>query len=78
MTREELSARPQGLAHQAGGTAGLLHNGTVALGNWAAPETDPLLAVAPNDEEPLVRGHAAWARGRIGTEAARQALSGRE
>jgi HEAT repeat protein len=26
---------------------------------------------------PLVRGHAAWALGRVGTEAARQALSGR-
>ena len=33
---------------------------------------------ALNDEEPLVRGHAAWALGRIGTEAARQALQGRE
>jgi HEAT repeat protein len=30
------------------------------------------------DEEPLVRGHAAWALGRIGTEAARQALRGRD
>ncbi|HEY0014863.1 MAG TPA: HEAT repeat domain-containing protein [Longimicrobium sp.] len=34
--------------------------------------------MALNDEEPLVRGHAAWALGRIGTEAARQALRGRE
>jgi epoxyqueuosine reductase len=49
----------------------------VALGNWGAPEAVPALAVALNDEEPLVRGHAAWALGRIGTEAARQALSGR-
>lgn len=31
-----------------------------------------------NDEAPLVRGHTAWARGRIGTEAARQAPRGRE
>jgi epoxyqueuosine reductase len=37
----------------------------------------PALAVALNDEEPLVRGHAAWALGRIGTEAARQALGRR-
>jgi len=28
-------------------------------------------------EEPLVRGHAAWALRRIGTAAARQALLGR-
>jgi HEAT repeat protein len=41
-------------------------------------EAVPALAVALNDEEPLVRGHAAWALGRIGTEAARQALRGRE
>jgi epoxyqueuosine reductase len=37
----------------------------------------PALAVALNDEEPLIRGHAAWALRRIGTEAARQALRGR-
>jgi len=50
----------------------------VALGNWGSPEAVPALVVALNDEEPLVRGHAAWALGRIGTEAARQALRGRE
>ena len=37
----------------------------------------PALAVALNDEEPLVRGHAAWALVCIATEAARQALAGR-
>jgi len=42
-----------------------------------SPEAVPALAVALNDEEPLIRGHAAWALGCIGTEAARQALSGR-
>jgi epoxyqueuosine reductase len=36
------------------------------------------LAISLNDEEPLIHGHAAWALGRIGTEAARQALRGRE
>jgi len=35
------------------------------------------LTIGLNDEEALVRGHAAWALGRIGTEAARQALRGR-
>jgi HEAT repeat protein len=49
----------------------------VAPGNWGAPAAVPALAIALNDEEPLVRGHAAWALGRIGTEAARQALRGR-
>jgi epoxyqueuosine reductase len=46
-----------------------------ARGNWGSPEAVPALAL--NDEEALVRGHAAWALGRIGTEAARQALAGR-
>jgi epoxyqueuosine reductase len=57
---------------------GLLRNVAVALGNWGSPEAVPALAAALNDEEPLVRGHAAWALGRIGTQAARQALRGRE
>ena len=52
-------------------------NVAVALGNWGSPDTVPALAIALNDEEALIRGHAAWALGRIGTEAARQALSGR-
>jgi hypothetical protein len=47
----------------------LLRNVAVAQGNWGSPEAVPLFAVALNDEEPLVRGHAAWALGRIGTEA---------
>ncbi len=49
----------------------------VALGNWGSPEPVPALEIALNDEEPLVRGHTAWALGRVGTEAARQALRGR-
>jgi epoxyqueuosine reductase len=56
---------------------GLLRNGAVALGNWGSAEAVPVLAAALNDEEPLVRGYAAWALGRIGTEAARQGLRGR-
>jgi epoxyqueuosine reductase len=37
----------------------------------------PALAAALGDEEPLVRGHAAWALGCIGTGSAVQALRGR-
>ncbi len=47
------------------------------MGNWGSPEAVPVLAAALNDEEPLVRGQAAWALGRIGTEGAMQALRGR-
>ena len=77
MTQEEFSARFKGSPIKRAKRRGLLRNVAVALGNWGAPEAVPALAVAMNDEEPLVRGHAAWALGRIGTEAARQALSGR-
>ena len=52
-------------------------NVAVALGNWGSPKAVPALAVALNDEESLVRGHAVWALGRIGSERATQALSSR-
>jgi epoxyqueuosine reductase len=64
-----------------GGTAlarakrrGLLRNVAVALGNSGNPEAVPALARALADAEPLVRGHAAWALGRLGGAAARAAL----
>lgn len=44
---------------------GLLRNVAVALGNWGAREAVPVLARALDDPEPLIRGHAAWALGRI-------------
>jgi epoxyqueuosine reductase len=78
MTQEEFSARFKGSPIKRAKRRGLLRNVAVALGNWESPEAIPALAIALNDEEPLVRGHAAWALGRIGTEAARQALWGRE
>jgi epoxyqueuosine reductase len=53
---------------------GLLRNLAVALGNWGSPEAVPVLAAALSDDEPLIRGHAAWALGRIGTDAALEAL----
>ncbi len=53
---------------------GLLRNVAVALGNWGDPQAVPALIQALHDPEPLVRGHAAWALGRIGGVQARQAL----
>ena len=53
---------------------GLLRNVAVALGNWGDPVAVPGLVRALADPEPLVRGHAAWALGRIGTAPARLAL----
>ncbi|HEX2094839.1 MAG TPA: HEAT repeat domain-containing protein [Longimicrobiaceae bacterium] len=77
MTQEEFSRRFKSSAVKRTKRRGLLRNVAVALGNWGSPEAVPVLAVALNDKEPLVRGHAAWALGRIGTEGALQALRGR-
>src|SRR5438094_162662 len=53
---------------------GLLRNTAVALGNSGNPDALPALAAALADPEPLVRGHAAWALGRLGGASARHAL----
>ena len=56
------------------GRKGLLRNVCVALGNWGAAGAVPVLLAALDDPAPLVRGHAAWALGRIGTPEAMHAL----
>ena len=53
---------------------GLLRNVCVALGNSGDQQAAPALIGALHDYEPLVRGHAAWALGRIGGEQAKLAL----
>jgi epoxyqueuosine reductase len=53
---------------------GLLRNVAVALGNWGDPAAVPALTGALADAEPLIREHAAWALGRIGSDDARRAL----
>ena len=54
--------------------SGLLRNVCIALGNVADRASVPALAGALDDAEPLVRGHAAWALGRLGGAAARAHL----
>jgi epoxyqueuosine reductase len=56
---------------------GLLRNVAVALGNWGDPQAVPALINVLNDHEPLIRGHAAWALGRIGGQEAHRALDAR-
>jgi epoxyqueuosine reductase len=55
----------------------LLRNAAVALGNTGAPEAVPALIALLGDPAPLVRGHAAWALGRLAGEAATAALAAR-
>lgn len=55
---------------------GMARNAAVALGNIGTEADVQVLAGALLDhDEPLVRGHAAWALGRLGGRAARQALA---
>jgi epoxyqueuosine reductase len=56
---------------------GLLRNLCVGLGNWGSEKAVDVLRHALSDDQPLVRGHAAWALGRIGSERARGALDAR-
>jgi epoxyqueuosine reductase QueG len=66
----------RGSAIRRAGRAGFARNVCVALGNWGSPEAVPVLARALADPDPLVRGHAAWALGRVGGAEAREVLSG--
>jgi epoxyqueuosine reductase len=54
---------------------GLLRNAAVVLGNLGDREAVPALVGGLGDAEPLVRGHAAWALGRLGGRRAREALA---
>ena len=78
---EGWEAFSRGSAIRRAGRAGFARNVCVALGNWLAavdrpdPAVVELLVRALADPEPLVRGHAAWALGRVGSPEARAALS---
>lgn len=56
---------------------GLRRNACIVLGNRRDPAAVVCLAAVLEDADPVVRGHAAWALGRIGGEEARRALEGR-
>ena len=58
------------------GRGRLLRNVAVALGNQGDPRAIPALKRALADPEPLVRGHAAWALGRVGGGRGQEALVG--
>jgi epoxyqueuosine reductase len=53
----------------------LQRNAAVALGNYGDPQyVSVLIEALETQSEELVRGHAAWALGRIGTQTAKSAL----
>lgn len=69
--------RFQGTPLMRPGRRGLLRNVAIALGNWGDERAVPALGAALADDEPILRGHAAWALGRIGTRQAIDRLSAR-
>ena len=77
MTQQEFSRRFKGSPIKRAKRRGFLRNVLVAIGNWRMPGAIPALKTALADDEPLVRGHAAWALGRIGGEAAKRTLQTR-
>ncbi len=75
LSDEEFQARFKGSPIRRPKRRGFLRNVAVALGNLRSVESVPALAGALLDRDPLVRGHAAWALGQIGTAEAREALA---
>ncbi len=63
--RAAFNARFKGAAVLRAKRRGLLRNACVAAGNWGSPDALPALRALLNDEEPLLREHAAWAIARI-------------
>ena len=74
MTEEQFQERFRNSPIKRAKRVGLQRNACVALGNTGDPAAVPTLAGALSDGESLVRGHAAWALGRLGGEEAAQAL----
>jgi epoxyqueuosine reductase len=54
------------------GRAGLLRNVCIAIGNSGDTGFVPLLIEALDDEEPLIRAHAAWALGQLSATAGKE------
>ena len=71
MTRDGWESLSRGSAIRRAGYAGFKRNVAVAMGNWLATADEPpeeavaVLRDALEDEEPLVREHAAWALSRL-------------
>jgi epoxyqueuosine reductase len=74
MSEAEFAGQFRGSPVRRAKRRGLLRNAAVALGNSGDTEAVPALIEALSDSEPLVRGHAAWALGRLGGQRARAAL----
>jgi epoxyqueuosine reductase len=76
MTLDEAAweAFSRGSAIRRAGRAGFARNVCVGLGNWGSADAVSVLMSALSDPEPQVRGHAAWALGKVVSPASKVAL----
>jgi epoxyqueuosine reductase len=65
MTQSEFSAAFKGSPMKRAKLRGLKRNAAVVLGNVGTADDADVLTRAAEDDEPLVREHAAWALGRL-------------
>jgi epoxyqueuosine reductase len=74
LTADEFDARFSESPLSRPGRAGLLRNAAIVLGNAKSQSAFLELTVAMSDEEPMIRGAAAWALGQLQTQPAELAL----
>lgn len=67
LTEDQFRSRFQGTSIMRAKRIGLQKNACVALGNQQTEAGVPALMAAMTNDEPLIRGHAAWALGQIAT-----------
>ncbi|MGH7467169.1 MAG: tRNA epoxyqueuosine(34) reductase QueG [Longimicrobiales bacterium] len=77
MSRDDWDEFSRGSAVRRAGREGFLRNVAVALGSWGTDQAIAPLAGALDDDSALVRGHAAWALGRIPSPRTHAALQAR-
>ncbi len=74
MSPAEYASVFRGSAMKRAKLRGLRRNAAVVLGNSGAQKAITALSLALDDEDPLLRSHAAWALGRIASFDARVSL----
>ena len=74
MSVAEYTAEFRGSPMKRAKFAGLRRNAAIVLGHAGSSDNVPVLIAALRDEAPLVRGHAAWTLGRLGTSRSAKAL----
>ena len=74
VTQSDFSKKYKGSPIKRTKWKGFLRNVIVAVGNWGSPTAVTALKKAIINDEPMIRGHAAWALGQIGGKNATKAL----